>query len=315
MAVVTRERLVLMAHREKLRSSAFPHARAEESHDRTFLHGFLLPFSLLVATLRHRELGARLLWIAVVRAPVVAVVSYVVFQSVHAPDLEGPASWRLVLAHRYAWIVWFVSALSMIEAAIAFLSRRYDDHLAFHIAAIARVRPDEPYARAPQISLGLGELVARGKRFVHGYMILGTCIPIVLLFAILPSVGDLLAAVALFALTAYWFAVFSAGKSKHAYADHAIAPPPRVYRDLEAHAASVRWLVPLALYTRLARRVVRSAYAPAMVFERNPAGFLGLALARVVLSLPGLYGLSRPVISVAAGRLCAESDPGRRFSL
>ena len=315
MEVVARERLVLAAHRENLRGSAFPPAHAAQAHDGTFLHGFLLPFSLLVATLRHRELGARLLWVVVGRALAVAAVSYVVFQSVHAPDLEGQASWRLVLAHRWAWVVWFVSALSMTEAAIAHLSRRYDDHLAFHVAMIARIHPENPVLLAPALSLGLGELLGKGKRWVRGYCILGTCFPIVLLFAMLPSVGDLLAGVALFSLTTYWFAVFSAGKSRHAYADEAFAPPPRVFRDLDAHAASVRWLAPLSLYTRLAKRVVRSANAPAMVFERNPAGFLGLALARVVLSLPGLYSLSRPVISVAAGRLCAESDPGRRFSL
>jgi hypothetical protein len=52
----------------------------------------------------------------------------------------------------------------------------------------------------------------------------------------------------------------------------------------------------------------------AATFERSPAAFLGLALARGVLALPGLYLLARPIVPVAAGRICAESDPGDRFA-
>ena len=32
-----------------------------------------------------------------------------------------------------------------------------------------------------------------------------------------------------------------------------------------------------------------------------------------VLQLPGLYLLARPIVPVASGRLCAESDPAQRF--
>lgn len=310
-ALVERERRVLLQHREKLRGSAFPPVAPRES---SFAHGFLLPFSLVVATMRQPFLGARLLGIVVVRAIMLAAIASVLLARMHAPDQGGEDSWRLVVEHRWAWVVWYVTMISLTEAAIAHLSRRYDEHLAWHIAAIARIRPETPYPPLPGISIGLGELYAKARRFVRGYIILGMAAPALVFAAFLPFVGGIVSPIVIFAWTVYWFSVFSAGKTLHAYADDAIAPPPRVFREVLAITASTPWLSPFHRLSRLATRIARSANAPAMAFSRAPAAYLGFALARVVLSLPGLYSLSRPVIPVAAGRLFAESDPHGRFS-
>lgn len=311
-ALVERERQVLLQHREKLRGSAFPPVAPRES---SFAHGFLLPFSLLVATMRQHVLGARLLTIVFVRAVVLAAVASVLFKELHAPDVEGDDSWRGVIEHRWAWVVWYVTLLSLTEAAIAHLSRRYDEHLAWHIAAIARIRPEAAYPPVPGISIGLGELYAKAKRFVRGYIILGMAAPALVFAAFLPFAGGIISPLVIFAWTVYWFSVFGAGKTLHAYSDDAVAPPPRVFRELLAITASTPWLSPFHRLSRLATRIARSANAPAMAFARAPAAYLGFALARVVLSLPGLYSLSRPVIPVAAGRLFAESDPHGRFAV
>ncbi|HEY8078950.1 MAG TPA: hypothetical protein VIF62_32685, partial [Labilithrix sp.] len=60
--------------------------------------------------------------------------------------------------------------------------------------------------------------------------------------------------------------------------------------------------------------LTRGVNPAAQTFERTPLPFLGLALARIVLSLPALYLLARPIVPVAAGRLCAEADPHDRFT-
>jgi hypothetical protein len=52
--LVDRERQVVAFHRETLESGFFPPARVAAP---TLVHGFLLPFSLIVATLRHPRLG------------------------------------------------------------------------------------------------------------------------------------------------------------------------------------------------------------------------------------------------------------------
>ena len=112
----------------------------------------------------------------------------------------------------------------------------------------------------------------------------------------------------------YWLGIFSAAKSAHAWADEATAPPPFPIRELSGRVSRGALVAPLRIYTRVWARLTRGMNPAAATFERSAAAFLGLALARVFLSLPGVYFLARPIVPVAAGRLCAESDPADRFS-
>jgi hypothetical protein len=97
--------------------------------------------------------------------------------------------------------------------------------------------------------------------------------------------------------------------------DAGTAPPPRMIDGLRAFAPTRWWTAPLRGYARIWAALTRSFHSPAAFFERAPAAFLGLALARALLSLPGFYFLAKPIIPVAAGRLCAEADPMRRFDV
>src|SRR4029079_12278364 len=105
-----------------------------------------------------------------------------------------------------------------------------------------------------------------------------------------------------------------AAKSAHAWADEATAPSPLPIRELVVRTSRTPLATPVHWYARLWARLTRGVNPAAATFERSPAAFLGLALARVFLSLPGLYLLARPIVPVAAGRLAAESDPEDRFS-
>lgn len=387
-----RERLSLGLHGAVMRGASRPPSASGSAH-RSFLHGFLLPFTLILTVLRHPTVGWSYLKITVVRALVVGLLAALVIHNnrdrigapthaapaihvkaasppkrVHvnlpgakvdidpatgekkatilgadvpivddgdaggaevdeetraskdapAPSLEPAPSGieKLVskLTSGWKFIVWFVGIVSATEGFIAFVSRKYDDWLGFWAAPLAAVRPEDPFPKHPKLSLDLRYVIKKLKRRARGYLVFGAGIPLIAVFKLIPSVGDVLFSVGLTVWGWYWLAVFTAAKSAHAWADDARAPSPLLIREIRDGAThGPRWLAPFALYGRLWGRLTKSLNAPAQVFERNPAPFLGMALARAILSLPGLYLLARPIVPIAVGRIIAESDPTRRF--
>jgi len=378
-ALVARERRSVSVHRDTLRGTALPPPRA--SGAATFLHGFLLPFSLVLATLRHPTLGLPYVRITVVRVLIVGVLAAVAFtlprvaeggrealglkmhvrlrgaehaKSAHpvAEGLRGaahdaarsgedprvarslaqaadtvekseraqppdakPAIVRALEA-RWRWLVWFFGVMSGCQALIVFLSRRWDDWLSFCASsAVARIKPEEAVAPTPRVAIEARWIVKKLRRRLRGYVLLASGVPLLLALQLFPSIGDALFATGLTIWSGYWLAVFTAAKSAHAWADDGVAPSPVLVRELRDRSAGHRFLRPVHAYARLWARICGSVNAAVATFERTPSPFLGLALARLVLSLPGLYLLARPIVPVAAGRLCAENDPQDRFSL
>jgi hypothetical protein len=179
-ALLERERQSVSIHTHTLRGSELPPPRA--SRERTFLHGFLMPFSLIAATLRQPTLGMAYLRVTVVRVLIVGLLACL---AVRLPTQTGTKP--------------------------AMTERPSSGHLGPKPPG----PPQDPAEGAAQIREGLKGL-EDGEDF--------------------------------------------AGKQ--------------------------------TLIQKLR----------------------GTADARAVLSLPGLYLLARPIIPVAAGRLCAESDPRDRFS-
>ena len=399
-AFLDRERESLSEHRDAIRGQSLfpPPKRAPRP---TFLHGFLLPFSLIVATLRHPTLGRAYLRLTVVRALVVALFAVFAFSAsdpertkhhdgpvvkvvrtkknkeaaaapttsddgihVHAPGVhvdidkarnekkvvvlgrdipvidddedEAEASKEkkessgehaapdaaqarhpvlALLSSSWAWVLWFIGVLSATEGVVIFFSRRWDDWLGFYASSLAHVRPEDDEPKTPKIAFDVKWLVKKLKRRIRGYLVFTAGVPLLALFQLVPSIGSLLFPLAMTAWGWYWLGVFTAAKSAHAWVDDDVAPSPLLIRELRDRTEGIRWLSPVRLYARLWAWLTRELNSCASAFERNPTPFLGLALARAILSLPGLYLLARPVIPIAAGRLCAESDPSDRFSM
>lgn len=331
---------------------------------RSFLHGFFLPFALIRATLRDRELRAPYLRVLAARLLAVAVVSALAFGTgshakatrghgprvvVHrdakpAPgvhvhvagvdvdiDAQDAAEDRVVVLGRDVPVVdagaaasreiehgWglFLAILGVISGAsgvVVALSRRYDDWLSFGASRLASIAPEDASAKAPRIALDLRWLTKKVRRRIRGYIVFGAGVPALALLELVPSIGTWLFHGALTCWAWYWLGVFTASKSGHAWADEGRAPAPRVIRELNERLPARWWTAPLRGYARLWAWLTRGVNPPAAVFERTPAAFLGLALARAILALPGLYLLARPIVPIAAGRLCAEADPFGRF--
>lgn len=218
---------------------------------------------------------------------------------------KASADWAILVA--------VLGVLSALEAFLVFLSRKWDDQISFHISALSGVLPEDAEEPAPRLTFDLRWLGRKLLRRVRGYLVFAAGVPAFFPLLLVPSVGEWLFRLALTGWGWYWLGVFSASKSAHAWADGdaADAPTPiRALRDIDARA---RVFAPVRAYGRLWARLTRGVNPAASTFERSPAAFLGLALARAVLSLPGLYLLARPFIPVAAGRLAAEADPSGRF--
>jgi hypothetical protein len=206
-----------------------------------------------------------------------------------------------------------LGALSVTEGITVFFSRRWDDWLSFYISAIAGIRPESAQPPPRRLALDLKWLWRKFKRRIRGYVIFGSGMPLLYLLMLVPAVGGWLFGIAVTLWAWYWVGVFTASKSAHAWADDGLAAPPLLVRSFNAGVAKGWWFWPLRVYGRAWAWVVRGVNSAAATFDRSPAPFLGLALARAVLALPGLYLLARPIVPVAAGRLCAEADPGDRF--
>lgn len=386
---VARERAALAAHRAALRGSPLP--APEDTAKGTFVHGFLLPFSIIAATLRDRELRGPYLRVALVRGLVVALVGVIAIAAggvssgsadrderphrvltwnskgekpaprlhVAAPGVDvdideekhkasvtllgkslpvevdededqaapGPPSAsaapaaaptmaqrvRTRVRHGWAWALALVAVLSATEGVVVFFSRRWDDWLSFHASRLVAIRPEDENPQIPKLGVDVRWLYRKGRRRLRGYLVFAAGLPALLPLRLLPSVGGVAFTLAATLWGWYWLGVFSAAKSAHAWADEENAPPPLPIRRLHAGASTSVLFGPLRGYVRLWARITRGVNPAAATFERSPTAFLGLALARVILSLPGLYLLARPIVPTAAGRLCAEADPAQRF--
>jgi hypothetical protein len=213
---------------------------------------------------------------------------------------------------RWKQVVELVGLLSIAEGIIVFFSRRWDDWLSFHISGLAGIRPESAAPPVREVAFDVTWIWRKLKRRLRGYLIFGSGMPLLYLLQLVPVAGTWLFGVAITLWGWYWVGVFTASKSAHAWADDGVAPPPLPVRSFNARFAT-GWWWPLRVYGRLWVWVVRDVSSAAAAFDRSPAPFLGLALARALLALPGLYLLARPIVPVAAGRLCAEADPGDRF--
>jgi hypothetical protein len=336
-----------------------------------FVHGFLLPFSLIVATLRDPTLRRTYLKVTVLRALAVVVVAtlavatsrrpsagehqktgvYVKIDSddrealkaavrgVHLPGVEvnekdaeavveavraldadakpapppGPLDF---LKRGWRWLAWLIGLISLSEAIVTAVSRRWDDWLGFHASRLARTLPEDSAPKEPKLVFFDGPwLLKKIKRRIRGYAVVFAGLPVFFSFTFLPVLGDVMFAIGATIWSWYWLTVFAASKSAHAWADDGRAPSPLLIREAQARLSTARWASPIRSYVRLWAWVTSGVNSPAMTVERAPAPFAGLAVARVILSLPGIYLLARPIIPVAAGRLCAETDPLNRFSV
>lgn len=212
------------------------------------------------------------------------------------------------LRRGWTWLLAVLAFLSTAEAIAVFVSRRYDDWIAFYSSALLHIHPDDDAPKPRRLAFDLPWLWRKSKEKLRGYVLFAFGVPLLWLFSLLPTIGGVLSTVLGTAWGWYWLGVFTAGKSGHAWTLGEAARSPLPVRVFVDGANRHRLFAPARSYGRFWTRATSDIRSPSTTFERHPAAFLGLALSRALLALPGLYLLARPLIPVAAGRLCAEVD-------
>lgn len=231
----------------------------------------------------------------------------------------------------WALFVLLYSTLTIWEWIVISLTREHHDALSWHVASHVGVPPEERIDN-PRVRLDVNWLVTKFKRRVQGgFIMLVSGLPLAVFvlavlapvtialadaFAALPGVATALelimnqpANLILAVVAAYWLGVFTLGKTAHAWRDE-IVDDPFFLRHLDRIADRFpRLLGWLHLYARILRRAVGLVRRPAYVAENARWETAGMVLMRVLVSLPGLYLLVRPLIPVAATVIIAARSP------
>jgi hypothetical protein len=207
------------------------------------------------------------------------------------------------------------ATLGIVEWIVIALSREYHDALSKTASELSGVPPEETPPR-PSIRLNVRWLMKKMRRRVRGLLLVGVGAPALWPLWIALSAGSALLTALLGAWGVYWLLVFTVGKTEHAWS--AASPPDPWYVRWAERAARHRvlrfWIWPW--YARLLRWMGTPLFAPAAHLERAPYEVVGLAIARALTRLPGLYTIFRPIIPVAAthvvvgpGRLADSGSP------
>jgi hypothetical protein len=218
------------------------------------------------------------------------------------------------VAEKWAYILAFLTMLSVFEWFVVFASRKWDDRASFDLSRLVHTRPEDEVRPVAKLTFDPRWAYRKGKRKARGYAVFFGGFPLLALLRLVPGVGHFLFGAAVSLWGYYWLGIFTVAKSAHAWNDGDRAKEALPLRALRSAAYRTRLLVPVRPYVRAWAWVTRDLYGPAEAFERTPAPFLGLALARALVGLPVVYLLFRPIFPVCAGRLLAEHDPRDRFS-
>lgn len=218
-----------------------------------------------------------------------------------APAREAPAPWFVYWAA-------LLSSLQLAQWVVIALSRDYHTALSREASLLTGLAPeDEPLE--PRVRLNLRWLRNKLVRRWRALLVFSVGVPLLwALWRVLPG-GRWLLSVLLSMWGAWWFVVFTAGKSALAWNETS----PREPWFLRGWKPLTSRIGPLRAYGALWTRVTGSVFSPVARVERQPWVFSGLALVRVVAALPLVKCFLRPVIPVAASHLVvAETSPWPR---
>ncbi|HYO58384.1 hypothetical protein [Archangium sp.] len=212
--------------------------------------------------------------------------------------------------HRVVYWAALLSSLQVAQWIVIALSRDYHTALSREASLLTGVAPeDEPLT--PRVRLNIAWLRGKMKRRWRALVVLAFGVPVLWVLTVpLPWGGELFT-VLMFLWGAWWFVVFTAGKSALAWSESAPREPwfLRGWNGLVSRVAPLRWAL-LGVYGWLWTKSTRDVFAPAASVERRPWGLVGLAVVRALAVLPLVKCFLRPVIPVAAAHLLAAGVDG-----
>jgi hypothetical protein len=260
-----------------------------------FFWGLALPFGVVRATFKDHAARAHWLrWSGVQLAILLAVgVRIGLAKSELVERGHHPSFLDLVefLTASYA-------ALTILEWILIALARDYHDVLS-QLAARTTGVVAEPIVGPPRIRLDFPWLWTKLKRRIRAVWLFAVALPLFGLTLGIPFAGEWVYLALSTAWAAYWLAVFAVGGSFLAW-EPVPATPPWFARALTRIGKVPVVGIPPRLYGRFLAWATRGVAPVCLAFERDPWAASGLATARLLAGIPGVYLFLRPAFGVAA---------------
>jgi hypothetical protein len=210
----------------------------------------------------------------------------------------------------------FYASLAIAQIGVLALSRDFHDVLSRDLSLLIHVAPEDPPIR-PKIRLDVPWVRRKASRRAWGFLgfLPGTVLITIVGWLVPPH--RTLTAVLTVIWFAYWWMVMTAGQSARAWTPPETTPRPwylRAWFALIDRVFLFRW-GPFRWWGRIWERFARRFYGPSERVQEQPYEFAGLGLSRVLLMVPVLKLLLRPIFSVAAAHLLVEHAATARLPI
>ncbi|MCY1034157.1 hypothetical protein OV207_22070 [Corallococcus sp. BB11-1] len=200
------------------------------------------------------------------------------------------------------WVLFFTS-LSAAQWVVVVLSRDYHTMISREASLATGVPPEDPQL-TPRVRLNVPWMKAKLQRRWRAYVLFVLGLPVVAAVTAPVPWKEVPFTLLSSAWAFWWLSVFTSAKSDRAWVSPVSGPPwfLRGWDRVARVAPLLRW-GPFGWYERLLTRKTQSVVAPIASVERQPWVFAGLALTRLVGTLPPFRCFTRPFIPVAAAHL------------
>jgi hypothetical protein len=271
-------------------------------HDRLrrVLYGLTLPFSVLRSVLRDPEARPRYLRRTVLQlsAMILACAGLFALDLVRqTADGEG----FLATASAY------YAGMCLAEALVLAFASEFQAEVTLDAARLTGAPAEPLLPDGPRLRLNPSLVWTKLKRRFRSALILGAYAPVVVITVFLPGGGYLYQALGLCWLV-HWGAVFAIGSAPLAW-DTKVERQPWLLRLLGTVGAVPVLGWPCRLYAALWRTWFGALTPVWIATEAAPYEAAGLAVARGVAGLPGLYLFLRPMFPVAATHVLLARCP------
>jgi hypothetical protein len=204
--------------------------------------------------------------------------------------------------------------LKIADWIVAALFREPNDALT-HLISRHLGAAEEEAVLNPRIRFSMRWAWRRLKRQLSAALAMGVGSPVLLLAMAVPLIGGWLKTVLAASWGFYWVAVLTVAKTAVAWQPTPPSGPTplepwfmRAWQRVSQWPLFAWWLP--RWYGRMLGRVAENLRPPELVFERAPVEFLGLAMVRVLSSVPLLSTFLKGLLPLAAGYLAT----GQGFS-
>jgi hypothetical protein len=224
-----------------------------------------------------------------------------------AAEAEGKKVEQLArkrTVHRVVYWAALLSSLQLAQWIVIALSRDFHTALEREVSLRTGLTPeDEPLT--PRVRLNLPWVRSKMRRRWRALVVLGLGAPVLWVATVFLPWDDKLFTALMSLWGAWWFVVYTAGKSALAWSDQS----PREPWFLRGWNGFTSRVPVLRAYGSLWTKQTRELFSPAASVERRPWGLVGLAVVRALAALPLVKCFLRPFIPVAAAHLLARADP------